>query len=113
MSVLKERADFVALLGDSGVNERVTRLLLVEDEARMAEAIRRVLVAEHYTVDVSADGEGGLAYLDQHHYDVVILDRLLPGISGDEVLGQMRANGMTTPVLMLTALSALEGAGFG
>jgi DNA-binding response OmpR family regulator len=108
MSVLKERADFVALLGDSGVNERVTRLLLVEDEARMAEAIRRVLVAEHYTVDVSADGEGGLAYLDQHHYDVVILDRLLPGISGDEVLGQMRANGMTTPVLMLTALSALE-----
>jgi DNA-binding response OmpR family regulator len=91
-----------------GVNEEVTRLLLVEDEPRMAAAIRRVLVAEHYTVDAAEDGEAALALLEQHRYDVVVLDRLLPGISGDEVLRAMRAKRVQTPVLMLTALSALE-----
>ena len=74
----------------------------------MAAAIRRVLVAEHYTVDGAEDGESALGLLTQHTYDVVILDRLLPGISGDEVLRMMRAKRITTPVLMLTALSALE-----
>jgi DNA-binding response OmpR family regulator len=82
--------------------------LLVEDEPRMAAAIRRVLIAEHYTVDAAEDGEQALGFLDAHRYDVVILDRLLPGISGDEVLRSMRRKGVTTPVLMLTALSALE-----
>jgi DNA-binding response OmpR family regulator len=74
----------------------------------MADAIRRVLVAEHYTVDLAADGEAALAFLGQHSYDVVILDRLLPGIGGDDVLRTMRGKGIATPVLMLTALSALE-----
>jgi DNA-binding response OmpR family regulator len=86
----------------------MTRLLLVEDEPRMADAIRRVLVAEHYTVDSAPDGETALTFLDQHVYDVVILDRLLPGVSGDDVLRTARARGIGTPVLMLTALSALE-----
>ena len=84
------------------------RILLVEDEARMAEAIRRVLAAEHYTVDLAADGETALEFLAQHTYDVVLLDRMLPGISGDQVLRTMRRRGNATPVLMLTALSALE-----
>jgi DNA-binding response OmpR family regulator len=74
----------------------------------MAAAIRRVLVAEHYTVDFAEDGESALGYLEQHRYEVVILDRLLPGISGDEVLREMRSKSIATPVLMLTALSALE-----
>lgn len=74
----------------------------------MAAAIRRVLVAEHYTVDAAADGEEALSYLGQHQYDVVVLDRLLPGISGDDVLRAMRGKSIATPVLMLTALSALE-----
>ena len=91
-----------------GVNGLVTRLLLVEDEPRIAAAIRRVLVAEHYTVDAAEDGEHALGFLAQHRYDVVVLDRLLPGISGDEVLRTMRAKRSATPVLMLTALSALE-----
>jgi DNA-binding response OmpR family regulator len=91
-----------------GVNGLVTRLLLVEDEPRIAAAIRRVLVAEHYTVDSAEDGEQALAFLGQHRYDVVLLDRLLPGISGDEVLRTMRSRGVATPVMMLTALSALE-----
>jgi DNA-binding response OmpR family regulator len=84
------------------------RILLVEDEPRMAAAIRRVLAAEHYTVDLAQDGEEALAFLDGTPYDVVVLDRMLPGISGDDVLRTMRDKTIPTPVLMLTALSALE-----
>ena len=58
----------------------VLRILLIEDEPRMAEAIRRVLTAEHCTVDIASDGLEGLAFADQHDYDVIVLDRLLPGM---------------------------------
>lgn len=88
--------------------EDVKRVLLVEDEVRMADAVRRVLVAEHYTVDVAMDGETALEFVGQHGYDVVLLDRMLPGMSGEQVLRTMRRKGNSTPVLMLTALSALE-----
>jgi two-component system OmpR family response regulator len=84
------------------------RVLVVEDEPRMADAVRRVLVAERYTVDVAADGETALELSGQHTYDVVLLDRMLPGISGEQVLRTMRRRGNSTPVLMVTALSALE-----
>jgi DNA-binding response OmpR family regulator len=86
----------------------VTRVLIVEDEPRMAGAMRRVLVAEHYAVDVAVDGPDALGFIALGSYDLVILDRLLPGISGIEVLRVMRARRIATPVLMLTALSALE-----
>lgn len=86
----------------------MTRLLLVEDEPRMAHAIRRVLVAERYTVDLAQDGTDALGFLAQHEYDVVVLDRVLPDMTGIEVLRTMRARNIGTPVLMLTALSALE-----
>lgn len=88
--------------------EDVKRILLVEDESRMAEAIKRVLVAEHYTVDVAGDGELALEYVERHTYDVMLLDRMLPGMNGEQVLRTMRRKGNATPVLMLTALSALE-----
>jgi DNA-binding response OmpR family regulator len=90
------------------VNDNVVRLLLVEDEPRMAEAIRRVLTAEHYSVDVANDGQEGLAFVGLHEYDVIVLDRVLPGVDGLEVVHALRARGIKTPVLMLTALSALE-----
>ena len=86
----------------------MTRVLLVEDEARMADAIKRVLVAEHYTVDVARDGGEALGFLDQCGYEIVVLDRLLPDTTGIEILRTMRARRIATPVLMLTALSALE-----
>lgn len=86
----------------------MTRTLLVEDEPRMADAIRRVLVAEHHAVDVAADGTEALGFLAQGAYDVVVLDRLLPDMTGLDVLRVMRARRINTPVLMLTALSALE-----
>ena len=84
------------------------KVLLVEDEPRMADAIRRVLAAEHYTVDVARDGTEALGFVDQATYDVVVLDRLLPDMTGIDVLRAMRARRVATPVLMLTALSALE-----
>lgn len=84
------------------------RVLLIEDEPRMAEAIRRVLTAELFSVDVAHDGLDGLAFVDQHEYDVIVLDRLLPGLEGVGVVRALRTKGIATPVLMLTALSALE-----
>jgi len=74
----------------------------------MADAIRRVLVAEHYTVDLARDGGDALALLSQTNYEVVVLDRLLPDMTGLDVLRRMRLHEIATPVLMLTALSALE-----
>jgi len=84
------------------------RILLVEDEPKMAEAIRRVLAAEHHSVDVAADGLDALAYADQHVYDVIVLDRLLPGLDGIGVVRALRSKKVETPILMLTALGALE-----
>jgi DNA-binding response OmpR family regulator len=86
----------------------VLRILLVEDEPRIAEAMRRVLVAEHYSVDVGDDGLNALELADENTYDVVILDRLLPRLDGIGVLKALRSKGIVTPVLMVTALSALE-----
>lgn len=84
------------------------RILLVEDEPKMADAIRRVLTAEHYSVDATPDGLEALAYADQHEYDVIVLDRLIPGLEGVGVVRALRSNGIATPILMLTALGALE-----
>jgi DNA-binding response OmpR family regulator len=86
----------------------MTRCLLIEDEPRMADAIRRVLIAEHYTVDVARDGTEAIGFLLQGTYDIVVLDRLLPDMTGIDVIRDMRARRIATPVLMLTALSALE-----
>src|SRR3954470_6810972 len=74
----------------------------------MADAIRRVLAAEHYTVDLAGDGAEAIAFVGQGSYDVVVLDRLLPDMTGIDVLRTMRARSIAAPVLMLTALSALE-----
>jgi len=84
------------------------RVLLVEDEPKMAEAIRRVLVAEHYTVDAAGDGLAAIAFADSQAYDVIVLDRILPSLDGLGVIRAIRSKGIATPVLMLTALSALE-----
>ena len=84
------------------------RLLLVEDEPRMAALVRRVLTAEHHVVDVAADGVSALAFTDGPAYDVVILDRMLPDLDGIEVLRLMRARGVRAAVVLLTALGSVE-----
>jgi two-component system, OmpR family, response regulator len=79
------------------------RVLIVEDEAKVAAAVRRGLEAEGFAVDVAPDGPEGLYLAGEHPYDVVVLDIMLPGMSGFRVCEQLRAAGNWTPILMLTA----------
>ncbi|MGW4060158.1 response regulator transcription factor [Amycolatopsis sp. NPDC004747] len=79
------------------------RLLIVEDEREFAETLRRGLVAEGFTADVAHTGKEGLWRATEHAYDVVVLDIMLPELSGYEVLKRLRAAENWTPVLMLTA----------
>ncbi|MFN8519897.1 MAG: response regulator transcription factor [Chloroflexota bacterium] len=84
------------------------RVLVVDDEPRMASAIARVLTAERYVVDVAHDGVSALAMAGDEPPDLIVLDRLLPDLDGLEVIRLLRARGNRTPVLMLTALGTLE-----
>ena len=79
------------------------RVLLVEDEVRLAENVRRGLSAEGFVVDVVHNGTDGLFNAEVNSYDVVVLDIMLPGLNGYEVCRRMRESGVWTPVLMLTA----------
>jgi DNA-binding response OmpR family regulator len=79
------------------------RVLLVEDEVRLADNVRRGLSAEGFVVDVVHDGAEGLFHAQVNAYDVVVLDIMLPGLNGYEVCRRMRAARIWTPVLMLTA----------
>jgi two-component system, OmpR family, response regulator len=84
------------------------RVLVVEDELRMASLIRRGLAAEGLAADVATRGEDALWMVEAHDYDAIVLDVILPGLSGFETCGQLRANGVWAPVLMLTARDAVE-----
>ena len=86
----------------------VMRILLVDDEARMAQAIRRGLRQAAYAVDVARDGEDALYQASINDYDAVILDVMLPKRNGFEVCRELRAQGSRVPVLMLTARDAVE-----
>ena len=83
------------------------RILIIEDEVRLAGIIARVLTQERFTVDVLADGEAGLHAALTDAYDAIILDRMLPRLDGASVVRELRAEGNATPVLMLTALGDL------
>ena len=85
-----------------GAGELV-RLLVVEDEARMAVLLRRGLTEEGYAVDVAGDGPEGLWMAQATDYDTIILDVMLPGMDGLEVCRQLRADSRWAPVLVLTA----------
>jgi len=84
------------------------RILLVEDDARVASFIRRGLREEHYTVDVARDGEEALFLAQTGEYDLIILDLLLPKRGGLDVLRTLRAEHLTVPVLILTAKDDLD-----
>ena len=79
------------------------RALVVDDEERLADSLRRGLSAEGFQVDVAHDGEDGLWRAREFSYDVIVLDIMLPKINGYKVCEQLRASGVWTPVLMLTA----------
>ncbi|HIQ63887.1 MAG TPA: response regulator transcription factor [Candidatus Avichristensenella intestinipullorum] len=79
------------------------RILIVEDEARLAQALGQILQEAHYSTDIVCDGEDGLAYAVDGQYDIILLDVMLPRLSGLEVARRFRAAGGRTPILMLTA----------
>lgn len=83
-------------------------ILLVEDEARVADFIRRGLAAEGWAVDHATDGEDALEHAGSNSYDVILLDLMLPGIQGQDVCRKLRARKSKTPILMLTALDSPE-----
>jgi two-component system, OmpR family, response regulator len=84
------------------------RFLLVEDEPKMARALRRGLERQGHVVDVASDGHEGLSLGIAHPYDAVILDVMLPGRDGFAVCRELRTHGRWAPVLMLTARDAVE-----
>lgn len=83
------------------------RLLLIEDEEKVSRLIVRGLTAERFAVDAAADGHSGLEMAQAYTYDLIILDLMLPGVSGTEVLRQLRLKNTNVPVLVLTARDAL------
>lgn len=85
-----------------------TSLLLVEDDARVADFLKRGLAAEGYRVSVATSGEQGLDLLREAQFGLVILDVMLPRMSGIEVCQQLRAERSAVPVLMLTAMDTVQ-----
>jgi two-component system copper resistance phosphate regulon response regulator CusR len=84
------------------------RVLVVEDEQKVANALKEGLEGEGYDVAVEASGEGAFFRLNTEPFDVILLDVMLPGRDGLQVLRTLRSRGVETPVLMLTARDALE-----
>jgi two-component system, OmpR family, response regulator len=86
----------------------MTRVLLVEDEIKLGEALAEGLTRAQYTVDLALDGEDGLAFARATAYDVIVLDIMLPKIDGFEVCRRLRASGVPSRILMLTARDAVR-----
>lgn len=84
------------------------RVLVVDDDRSVAEMLRRNLAYEGFAVDVALDGPAGLQQVRDRLPDLIVLDRMLPGLDGLEVLRRLRAAGDATPVLMLTARDAID-----
>lgn len=84
------------------------RILLVDDEIELADALKRQLTREGYEVDVASDGTTGAALSTSGEYGLLILDWMLPGKSGLEICQQLRSHGDTTPVLFLTAKDTID-----
>ena len=83
------------------------RILLVEDEEKVSRFVCRGLIAESFAVDTAGDGKAGLELATTYEYDLVILDLMLPQLSGTDVLRQIRRTNNHVPILMLTARDAL------
>ncbi len=84
------------------------RILIVEDEHRLASVVKRGLEEEGYAVDTVYDGDDGLALARLGHYDLIVLDLMLPGADGLSVVRTLRQQSLNTPILILTARDALD-----
>jgi two-component system, OmpR family, response regulator len=86
----------------------VVRVLVVDDDRRLATAVKRGLEGEGFAVDLAFDGDDGLWHAQEHAYDVLVLDVMLPGVNGLDLCARLRAAGNWTPILMLTARGAAK-----
>lgn len=84
------------------------RILLVEDEKGVANFIKKGLGEEHYTIDHAVDAEDGLSFISVNEYDMIILDIMLPNMSGIELCREIRKKGIQSPVMMLTARDSID-----
>jgi two-component system copper resistance phosphate regulon response regulator CusR len=87
---------------------QLMRILLVEDEKKVADIIVRGLKAERYAVDVCHDGQSGWEMADAYNYDLIILDLMLPGLTGTEILERVRRKNSLVPILVLTARDGMD-----
>lgn len=83
-------------------------ILVVEDEKKLADLLKRALVGEHYTVEVANDGEEGLQKALKNNYSLIVLDLMLPKKDGMEICRELRARHVHTPIIILTARGILE-----
>lgn len=84
------------------------RILIIEDEPKVADLVKRGLVAERYAVDTVANGREGLEFTEVYSYDLIILDLMLPGLAGPEVLQRIRRTNTSVPVIALTARDSID-----
>lgn len=84
------------------------RILMIEDDQKLCDSLKYQLEKEGFTVDVCHDGEDGLYYIEKEAHDLILLDRMLPGMNGMKVLSHMRAQGNATPVILVTALGEVD-----
>ena len=89
------------------------RLLIIEDERKIARIIAEALRREHHAVDVTHDGDEGLNMAMSEPYDLLVVDRMLPGLSGTDIVQALRGQGKDMPILLLTALGTTEDKTFG
>ncbi len=83
------------------------RILLVEDEKKLADIVARGLKAEGFSIDIATNGAQGLDLATSYDYDMIVLDIMLPSLSGTEILGKVRQKNRHVPILMLTAKDAV------
>jgi DNA-binding response OmpR family regulator len=96
---------FEAMLGPE---RRTMRILIVEDEKKLARALKESLEREQFAVDLAYTGEEGFFQVNERHFDLVILDIMLPGRDGIDVLTTLRKRNLQTPVIILTAKDTIE-----
>ena len=105
--VRQESGDFLRRSGYVCIRDLMD-VLVVEDEKKMAEALQEGLEADHYSVQISYSGEEGFYLVQARAFDLMILDIMLPGHDGLEILTTLRRRGIKTPVLLLTARDSIE-----
>ena len=84
------------------------RILLAEDDRHLNDTLTYQLEQQRFTVDSCFDGEEALYLGEQNIYDVILLDRMLPGMEGTDILTSLRHKGIKTPIILITALGTLS-----